>query len=114
MVTPCHEKTELFFETETEDEARRLCQGCAIQRTCLTGAVQRDEAFCRFGADRNKEAGVWGGATRTMLRAITLKTRRGRQPLQCSCGAEVEPIVAANRDRIICHTCLTAERKEQA
>lgn len=103
---PCRGEHELFFAHRrgAESAARKICQTCPIQRTCLEEAIRLDEALVRQG-HRVPVSGVWGGATREMLRTLTVKTSRGKKPLRCKCGNEADPLYAANHDVIRCRVC---------
>lgn len=51
------------------DHARRLCVGCPLQRECLNGALQRQEA-----------CGVWGGELFLGGLPVPAPKRNGRPP----------------------------------
>lgn len=66
-IVPCADNPELFFpigkgnnETEKKqtEAARRLCAQCPEQKSCLQGALERNEQF-----------GLWGGMTPDERRA---------------------------------------------
>jgi WhiB family transcriptional regulator, redox-sensing transcriptional regulator len=67
------EDTKTFFDHEDTrgpkralmvNAARRFCQGCPIQRACLTFALENGEMF-----------GIWGGLTANERARLTTETR---------------------------------------
>lgn len=110
---PCHGQYELFFpkfahRKGPEFHARRICRECPLQELCLARAIANDEALTRHGSEEHGQpAGVWGGATRPMLRKLTVRSRRGRVAIPCTrCeDGTVDHILAANTDELVCATC---------
>lgn len=62
---------QLFFSEDVRDIARakHLCATCELRRSCLQGALERQEA-----------CGVWGGELFVGGRVMGHKRRRGRPP----------------------------------
>jgi WhiB family redox-sensing transcriptional regulator len=62
---------DLFFSEDLHDIARakHLCSSCAVRRSCLQGAMERQEP-----------CGVWGGELFANGRVLAHKRRRGRPP----------------------------------
>ena len=66
---PCRDDPELFFAESPEDVeyAKTLCGDCAMQLSCLAGALERREPW-----------GVWGGELFLRGQVVPRKRPRGR------------------------------------
>ncbi|MDN5795637.1 MAG: WhiB family transcriptional regulator [Intrasporangium sp.] len=67
---PCRQHpVDLWFADDPAEveHAKRLCQGCAQRRRCLSTALQRHEPW-----------GVWGGQLLQSGRVVPRKRPRGR------------------------------------
>jgi WhiB family redox-sensing transcriptional regulator len=62
----------LFFSDDPHDIARAkaICSRCRVRDACLTGAIEREEAW-----------GVWGGEIFVDGLIVAEKRRRGRPPV---------------------------------
>ena len=62
----------LFFSDDPHDIARAkaICSRCRVREACLTGAIEREEAW-----------GVWGGEIFVDGQIVAEKRRRGRPPV---------------------------------
>ena len=62
----------LFFSDDPHDIARAkaICSRCRVREACLTGAIEREEAW-----------GVWGGEIFVDGLIVAEKRRRGRPPV---------------------------------
>lgn len=114
---PCHGFTDLFFEgakwkrAYTHPVCRELCH---VRRECLERAIRTDAALSTFQREQGAVlSGVWGGASHSVLRAMTIQTRRGQRPLMCRCGREVDVVAAADKDRIACDVCAPPTEGDQ-
>ncbi|CAN5226206.1 hypothetical protein BH24ACT1_BH24ACT1_05440 [soil metagenome] len=74
-VAACNDGTgalvDVFFSEDLHDIARakHICGACPVRRTCLQGAIERQEP-----------CGVWGGELFVNGRVLAHKRRRGRPP----------------------------------
>lgn len=66
---------ELFFPIGNTDvalmqieEAKQICQPCAVRESCLTWALESGQ-----------DAGVWGGLSEDERRSLKRRTARARQ-----------------------------------
>jgi WhiB family redox-sensing transcriptional regulator len=66
---PCRTEPELFFAEAPADVelAKALCVDCPIRKSCLAGAIERQEPW-----------GVWGGELFVRGEIVARKRPRGR------------------------------------
>lgn len=61
--TPCADvDPEIFFQSSTRDEAKKICRSCPVREACLQDALVFDDL-----------RGVWGGQSKTQRRRVQLK-----------------------------------------